>query len=107
MLQRFNKPYMFYLEKKDDRYGPYLKYGKKGKGVKHFLDLSQLTTQSSGDVTIAKVADSQRKFRIESKEIQLVIKCETYQEREDWIETILHSAGLQYQNHDPSVQDDL
>ena len=42
MLQRFNKPYMFYLEKKDENgWGPFLKYGKKGKGVRHALDLGK------------------------------------------------------------------
>jgi hypothetical protein len=42
MLQRFNKPYMFYLEKKDENgWGPVLKYGKKGKGVRHALDLGK------------------------------------------------------------------
>ena len=50
MLQRFNKPYMFYLEKKDENgWGPFLKYGKKGKGVCHALDLGKRAGGGGGE----------------------------------------------------------
>jgi hypothetical protein len=76
ILQRFNKPYMFYYEKRDEAAaagwnGPYLKYGKKGKTVNHVVDLGagsgEISNGGGAAVLIAKVAGSNRKIRINTK----------------------------------------
>ncbi len=70
---------MFYYEKRDETtgMGPYIKYGKKGKTVNHVLDLGG---EASGAVQIVRVSESQRKFRINTKSKQLVVKSESLSE---------------------------
>jgi hypothetical protein len=39
ILRLYNKQYLFYLERRNNDSGPYLKFGPKGKNVDHFIDL--------------------------------------------------------------------
>jgi hypothetical protein len=93
ILQRFNKPYMFYFERRDEggMGGPYLKFGKKGKTVNNVLDLgvgSGEIPNTGASVLITKVAGSHRKIRISTKNNLLVVKCESISECEEWIKIL-------------------
>ena len=61
---------MFYYERRDERgSGPYLMFGKKGKTVNNVLEMGAGAEigNSGSAVLIAKVAGSNRKIRINTK----------------------------------------
>ena len=98
ILQRFNVPYMFYYEKKDEMTGtgPYLKYGKKGKTVNHVLDLSSCGCPGE-TVQIIKMPESKRKFKINSKNKSMEVKCESQNEWDEWA-SVLCAEGNNFLN---------
>lgn len=98
VLKRFKKAYMFYLEKMDEdkSVGPLLKYGQKGKPLKHTLDLSQKPveqTDGQNGVIVLRVQGSKRKFKIITEDCTLSLKAETPEEREDWIQHLMHETA--------------
>lgn len=87
------KQYIFYLEKRDEAtgIGPLLKYGHKGKPIKHVLDLSYRPVDSAvgyNGVIINKKSESRRKFKIITQEETLILKAENTQEREQWMQIL-------------------
>lgn len=45
---------------------------------------------------IVRVSESQRKFRINTKSKQLVVKCESLNEREEWINMLCGDGSARF-----------
>jgi hypothetical protein len=85
------KPYLFYLEKRDDAtgVGPLLKYGHKGKPITHVLDLGYRpvdNTEGLNGVLVVRKANSKKnQFKIITSEETIRLVAETPDERDSWI----------------------
>ncbi len=98
-LWRYTKQALFYLERRDEQtgQGPYLKYGPKGKTVKHAVDLSyRPVDEGFNGVLVVKQPESKRKFKVVTQELTVYLKAETAEERESWVQALAqetHSAN--------------
>jgi hypothetical protein len=84
----YNNQYHFFLEKRDENmgFGPFLKYGRKGKNVSNVLDLSSTDTNSVGNgVIVVKESSSTTRFKIMTGACILHLKADSNNQREQWI----------------------
>jgi hypothetical protein len=94
ILRLYNNECMFYLEKRRDGCGPFLKFGPKRKSLTTCVDLGCFLNTPSGPlqekpkVFLIRTPGSRTKFKIITTGSKLSLKANTKGEREEWIRRI-------------------